>query len=166
MNYLDLVEKAKKSGTWNETAMWESVKSISDMLCDVKESHPQMFWNFMREQHGIMFGNHYHKEFAEYDVSQMQYTDKEGETQHEPHWSVEQAEEVMKTLQFPPDVTKWDWWVALCATHSDLCTVLDDEHIVKVAYAFYFKDTDWDENSKSGYSKTKVWEYISCKHKD
>lgn len=166
MNYKELVKDAKKNGTWNETAMWKSVESMSDLLCEVKESHPQQYWDFMREQHGIMFGNHYQKEFAEYDVSQMHYTDKEGKVRHEPHWSVEQADEVMKTLQFPTEVTKWDWWVALSATHSDLCTVLDDEHIINVAYTFYFKDTDWDENSKSGYSKTKVWEYFSCKYKD
>lgn len=94
----------------------------------------------------------------------MSYNDKEGKKRTEPHWSVEQAEEVMKTLQFPNGVTKWDWWVALCAKHSDLCGVLDDEHIIKAAYAFYFKDADWDENNKSGYSPTKIWEYFSCKY--
>ncbi|MDE7411570.1 MAG: hypothetical protein K2M94_05975 [Paramuribaculum sp.] len=166
MNFKELVETAKTSGLFTEKQMWLSVESMSDLLAELKKEHPQMFWDFMREQHGIMFGKHYMEEFARYDVSQMHYTDKEGKTRHEPHWSVEQAEDVMKTLQFPSGVTKWDWWVALCATHSDLCGVLDNEHIIKVAYAFYFKDADWDEDSKSGYSPCKVWEYFSCKYED
>ena len=166
MNFKEIVEKAKASGTWNEKTMWRSVCSMANLLADIKKEHPQMFWNFIREQHGILFGMHYHEDFARYDVSQMTYTDKEGKKRTEPHWSVEQAEEVMKTLQFPNGVTKWDWWVALCAMHSDLCGVLDDEHIIKAAYAFYFKDADWDEGNKSGYSPTKIWEYFSCKYVD
>lgn len=164
MTLREIFETAKKEGRNTEKQMWQSVDAIDGMLAELKKSDKQAYWAFMRKQHGIVSGGHYGEDFARYDVAQMRYTDKEGKTHKEPHWSVEQAEEVMKTLQFPSGVTKWDWWVALCATYSDLCSVLDDEKIIKVAYVFFFKDEDWSEENKSGYSTTKVWDYFTCKN--
>lgn len=165
MNYLELVEESKKSGTWTEKAMWESVESMSDMLCEVKASHPQKYWDFMREQHGIMFSKHYHKDFAEYDVSQMHYTDKEGKKHMGAYWTVEQIEEATNGMTFPSGVTKWDKFVAFNGFHADMCKIYTDEQIIKGAYEFFFMDEDWNKE-KSGSSPCKVWEYFSCKYKD
>ena len=163
MDYKDLVEKAKKSGAFTEKEMWASVGSMSDFLCLMKEEKPKMYWSFMREQHGIMFGKHYHEEFAVHDVAQMEYTDKEGKKHKGAYWSVEQVEEATKGMQFPGGVTKWDKFVAFNGFHADLCKVLTDEQILKSAYEFFFMDEDWNPE-KPGTSPCKVWEYFACKY--
>lgn len=165
MRYKELVEKARKEGTFTEKQMWLSVESMSDLLHEVKEAHPQMFWDFMRVQHGIMFGKHYTEDFAYYDVSQMHYTDKEGKKRTGAYWTVEQIEDATKGMTFPTGVTKWDKFVAFNGFHADMCKTFTDEQIIKGAYAFFFMDEDWSEE-KPGSSPTKVWEYFSCKHVD
>ena len=77
------------------------------------------------------------------------------------YWSLEQAEEAMKKTQLPSDVNKYDFWVAINLSYSDLCKVLDDEQIIKSACAFWFKDEDWSNGNKS---TTKVWDYMKCKY--
>lgn len=162
MNYKELVKDAKKQGTWNDETMWKSVDSMSELLHEVKEAHPQMFWDFMRKQHGIMFGKHYMKEFAEYDVSQMHYTDKDGKKHTGAYWTIDQIEEATNGMTFPGGVTKWDKFVAFNGFYADMCKTFTDEQIIKGAYAFYFMDEDWNED-KPGSSPCKVWEYFSCK---
>ena len=165
MNYKELVEKAKAIGNFTEKQMWASVYSMANLLADIKKEHPQMFWDFIREQHGIMFGNHYYQEFAEYDVSQMQYTDKEGKKRTGAYWTVEQIEEATKGMTFPSGVTKWDKFVAFNGFHADMCKVFTDEQILKGAHEFFFMDEDWNPE-KPGSSPCKVWEYYSCKYDD
>lgn len=165
MNYKELVEKAKAIGNFTEKQMWQSIYSVADLLSEIKKEHPQMFWDFLREQHGIMFGMHYHQEFAEYDVSQMSYTDKEGRKHSGAYWTVDQIEDATKGMSFPVGVTKWDKFVAFNGFHADLCKVLTDEQIIKAAYEFFFMDEDWNPE-KPGSSPCKVWEYFSCKYDD
>ncbi len=165
MNFKELVETAKTSGTWNEKTMWRSVCSMANLLADIKKEHPQMFWDFLREQHGILFGNHYHQSFAEYDVSQMSYTDKDGKNRSGAHWTIDQIEEATKNLTFPTGTTKWDKYVGFNGFYADLCKVLTDEQIIKSAYEFFFMDEDWNPE-KPGSSPCKVWEYFSCKYDD
>ncbi len=78
MNYQEMVKAAQKSGKTTEKQMWQSIESVSDLLCDIKDAHPDLYWQFMREQAGIMMNCHYDKDWADYDVSQIAYTDKEG----------------------------------------------------------------------------------------
>ena len=53
MNYRKMVEHAKKAGVTNEQT-WESIDSFSELLEELEESHPQMYWDFMRKMHGII----------------------------------------------------------------------------------------------------------------
>ena len=159
MKYIDLIKKAKENGQWSEKTMWCAVESISEMLEDWKDQDPKAFWNFMRTQHGIMSGGHYNEEFAMHDVEQIKYTDKAGDPHEGAYWTVEQTKEATKGLTLPASVTPWDVYVALNVMHSDLCKDLDDAHIIKAAYLFFFSDEDW---SKKG-SSTKIWEYMSMK---
>lgn len=71
MEYKDLLRDAKANGVASEKTMWQSVDSLSDMLCVLKEEHPEMYWRFIREQHGIMYNNHYDRNFAEMDENAM-----------------------------------------------------------------------------------------------
>ena len=156
--YKDMLEKAKKDGIAGENVMWESVERLSDMLCIMKKEHPDMYWQFMREQHGVMYKNHYDKEFAEWDVSQIRYTNKEGKERYGAYWTVEQIEEATTTMKFPAGTTKWDKFVAFNISHSDFCKHFEDADVLKIGYSFFFNDEDWGSN-------TKTWEYMMCKNK-
>ena len=156
MNYRYMVDHAKKACLTNEKTMWESIDSFSELLEELKESHPQMYWDFMREQHGIMFHNHYDQSFAEYDVSQMHYTDKNGVKHYGAYWTAEQIESATQGMKFPQGTTKWDKFVAFNAAYSDFCRDFDDAQILKIGWLFYFADEDWG-------SDTKIWEYMDDK---
>lgn len=156
MSYRKMVDSAKSAGVTNEAMMWESIGSFSELLEELKESHPQRYWDFMRKQHGIMFHNHYDECFAMYDVSQIHYTSKTGEKKHGAYWTVEQIETATAGLKFPAGTNKWDKYVAYNFAHSDFCKSFEDADILKIGYAFFFADEDWGTD-------TKVWEYIAHK---
>ena len=156
MNYREMVNHAKKAGVTNEQTMWESIDSFSELLEELKESHPQMYWDFMRKQHGIMFHNHYDEAFAVYDVSKRHYTSKSGEKKQGAYWTVEQIESSTAGMKFPAGTTKWDKYVAFNAAHSDFCKDFEDADVLKIGYAFFFADEDWGDD-------TKIWEYMSNK---
>lgn len=158
MNYREMVDHAKKAGVTNEQTMWDSIDSFSELLDKLKESHPQMYWDFMRKQHGIMFHNHYDEAFAMYDVSKMHYTSKSGEKRQGAYWTSDQIESATAGMKFPAGTTKWDKYVAVSVIYSDLCKVLDDNQIIQVAYEFFFNDEDWDNDVP------KLWTYMSCKY--
>lgn len=160
MNYRKMVDSAKAAGVTNEKMMWESIDSFSDLLEEIREAHPQMYWDFMRKQHGIMHRGHYDEMFAMYDVSKLEYTDKTGMKKKGAHWTMEQIETATAGMKFPADVTKWDKYVAFNAAYADLCKVFDDGDILKAGHAFYFADEDWG-------SDTKIWDiYMARPKKD
>lgn len=160
MNYREMVDHAKKAGVTNEHTMWESIDSFSELLDELKESHPQMYWEFMRKQHGIMFHNHYDEDFAVWDVSQMYHTDKNGDKKYGAYWTIEQIESATSGMKFPAGTTKWDKFVAMNASKHDWGKDYDDAEIIRLGYEFYFADEDWGDD-------TKIWDYISHKpHKN
>lgn len=152
MDYKNMLISAKNAGISTEKAMWQSVDGLNEMLCKMKEEHPEMFWKFMREQHGIMYGNHYDEAFALYDVSMIRYSDRTGKKCEGGYWTLEQIENATKGLSFPSGTTKWDKYVAFNSFYSDTCTVYNDEEIIKGAHKFYFAD----EDAPPG----KIWLYI------
>lgn len=156
MSYRHMVDHAKKAGVTNEQTMWASIDSFSELLEELKESHPQLYWDFMRKQHGIMFHGHYDETFALYDVSEMHSTNKSGEHRHGAHWTCEQIESATAGMKFPPGTTKWDRYVAMNAAYHDFGKEFDDANVLKIGYAFYFADEDWGND-------TKIWDYMQCK---
>lgn len=159
LKYIDLVKDAKKNGTWNESTMWSSVESISEMLEDLKKDDPKAFWGFMREQHGILSGEHYDEKFAMHDVANMSWEGRDGEMHHGAYWTFEQVKEATKGKQFPKGTTPYDVFVAYNATATDLCTKFSDKELLDAAYLTWFSDVDWSENGSS----TKIWEYMCYK---
>lgn len=156
MSYREMVDHAKKAGVTNEKTMWESIDSFSELLDDLKESHPDMYWEFMRKQHGIMYKGHYDEQFALWDVGKMHYTNKAGEKKQGAYWTAEQIESATAGMKFPPGTTKWDKYVAFNAAWSDFSKDFSDADVLKIGYDFYFADEDWGDD-------TKIWEYISHK---
>lgn len=151
-----MVEHAKKAGVTNEKTMWESIDSFSELLEELKESHPKLYWEFMRKQHGIMFHDHYDESFAMWDVSQMHSTDKDDNEREGAHWTSEQIESATAGMAFPQGTTKWDRFVGYNGIWHDMNKDFDDAQILKIAYLFFFADEDWGDEPK-------VWEYMEHK---
>ena len=159
MYFNELIEKYGK-GASNEK-MKELTMILSDFLAPMKKVHKEKYWSLMRDVFGLLNDGHYDDKFSMHDVENIEYTDKQGVKRHGGYWTLEQAEEAMKKVQLLPDVNKYDFWVAINLSYSDLCKVLDDEQILKSACAFWFKDEDWSNGNKS---TTKVWDYMRCKY--
>lgn len=153
-----MLEKAKIKGVTTEKMMWSSVDAMEEMLCLVKKEHPDVYWDFIRQQHVIIHSNHYEREFAEWDVDKIEYTDKQGTKKSGAYWTVEQIESATSDMKFPNGTTKWDKYVAFNVAHSDFCKKFDNAQILEIAFSFFFADEDWGSN-------TKVWEYMYCKNK-
>ena len=159
MDYLEMVKAAQKSGKTTEKQMWESIGSVSDLLCGIKDAHPDLYWKFLREQAGIMNGGHYNEEFAMHDVSQIEYTDKEGKSHKGAYWTCGQIEDATKGMTFPSGTTKYDKFVAFNSFWADTCKVLTDEQILQAAYQFYFADEDFPKERGA-----KIWCYMKMVH--
>lgn len=159
MNYQEMVKAAQKSGKTTEKQMWQSIESVSDLLCEIKDAHPDLYWGFLREQAGIMSGGHYDEEFAMHDVSKIEYTDKEGKAHKGAYWTCEQVEEATKGMSFPTGTTKWDRFVAFNSFRADTCKVLSDEQVLHAAYQFYFADEDFPKERGA-----KIWCYMKMVH--
>lgn len=144
MKYKEIIEDARAKGTASEKEMWLSIEMVGELLEDIEEAHPDLYWKFMREQFGILNKGHYNEEFARYDVSEMQPV---GE-----YWSCKDVEEATKNMVFPSGVNKWDKYVAFNGMANDLQGE-EDAIILKVAYKFYFADKDWHNGNK-------IWEYM------
>lgn len=151
-----MLEEATKNGVANEKTMWLSVANVEILLDEVKQIKPQLYWDFLRHQHELMYKGHYSEEFAEYDISKLKWEDVEGNKHEGAYWTKGQVLEASKGLVFPPGTTDCDKWVAFNSMYSDLSTICTDAEIIKIAYIFYFKDLDFDY-TKSG----KIWKYMS-----
>lgn len=147
--YKKMIEEAKSKGLTSEKIMWQSVDDIDDILCVMKKEHPEMYWEFIRKQHGLLYGNHYTEDFAIWDVEQMKPLGM--------YWSKAQIEEATKGMTFPSGTTIWDKVVAFNSFANDLKSVLTDEQIIKAAHAFWFDDKDFQTNGK-------VWLYMNMVH--
>ena len=106
--FKEMLDDAKRAGLTSDKVMMRSAESMSELLCLVKEEHPELYWKFMREQHGIMYGNHYNEAFAMFDVGMMRYIDRDGKKCEGAHWTAEQIEASTRMMGFPAGTTKWD----------------------------------------------------------
>ena len=79
MEYKDLIKNAKANGVASEKAMWQSIDNLNDVLCVIKEEHPELYMAFMRKQHESLYGPHYDRHFADADVEKIRYTNASGE---------------------------------------------------------------------------------------
>jgi uncharacterized short protein YbdD (DUF466 family) len=149
MRYKEMVEDAKAKGLTSEKEMWVGIVAVDNLLESMKEAHPEKYWEFMREQHGVLYKGHYDEEFARYDVSQMQ--------PHGEYWTCKEIEEATKGMQFPAGTTIWDKYVAFNAQANDL-DGMDVNFILESAYKFYFADKDW-------HNGVKLWNYMLMAHK-
>lgn len=155
--YKKMIEDAQAKGLGSEKVIWQSVGEIDEMLCMMKKDHPEMYWKFVRKQHGLLYNNHYTEDFARWDVGQLTYTNAKGEKKTGEYWTALQIEDATKGMVFPNGVTTWDKYVAANAAYSDFCKKFDDKQILEIMYLFYFADEDFKGEGK-------IWRYMCMAH--
>ena len=160
MKYSEIIKQAQKDGKSSEQAMWQSVAHVDCLLEKMKETDPEEYWKFMRRAHEDLYGQHFDKQFAEYEVSQMYSTDKNGHGISGAHWTVQEIKNATAGKAFPKGTTEWDLYVAYNACAHDFCKEYADEDILIIAYTFFFADEDWSSEGCSG----KTWRYFCAKH--
>lgn len=158
MGYRKMIEEARRMGKGNEAAMWESIESVDELLEEVREEHPEKYWNFMRRAHEAMHGKHYNEEFARWDIEQMHSTDPNGIKHIGAHWSKAEVVAAMQGHPMPAHITECDKWVAANAMWHDLHRGFDDKQIILATILFFFGDEDWGGDGK-------IWCYMNAKRK-
>lgn len=154
MNYKEMIELAQSRGRGTEQAMLKSIDSISNMLCSLVKHDKKAYWCFMRNQHEILYNYHYSPEFAEWDVSKLEWMGKDGQKHSGAHWTIEEIASATKGLTFPNGTTDCDKYVAFNVAYSDFCKDYDETEIIKIAHRFFFDDHDAPEG--------KVWHYVKA----
>lgn len=152
----------------DEKVMKQSVRLVSNLLEKMKEHHHEMYWEFMRDHHEIMYGKHFNRDYAEWEVAQMHHKCGDKMCKGE-HWSHEQTTDVMSSYKatLPAEITPCDFFVALnsqwhdyhCWAKEHFATEEEMElAIIEMAVVFWFKDDDWP-------TPDKVWSYFRMKNK-
>ena len=168
MTYKELVKANASKFKGSEETMWASIESVSEMLEDFVEKHPDMkeaYWEFMREQHEMMVGHHFNEPYAKWQVAQMHHKGDDGTEYKGEHWPIEATNSVL--AKYRPKVTsdynEWDFYVALNASYHDFCAWVKrkfaeryEEEVIDLALTFWFLDEDWP-------NKSKVWDYYKEK---
>jgi hypothetical protein len=148
--------------------MWGSIAIIDALLEEMAEHHKERYWRVMRDTHELMYGKHFDKEYAEFEIEKMHHKCGDFTYQGE-HWSIEQTTEVMQSYKskLPAEITAGDFYVALNTQwHDYICWAMEhyesegeaDNAIIEMAVNFWFMDDDWEK-------PTKVWCYFRAKNK-
>jgi hypothetical protein len=138
--------------------MWD------EHLEEMREHHPDKYWEMMRRTHEMMYGKHFDKEYAEWEVEQMHHKSPDGKVYKGEHWTMEQTTDAMMKykMKLSPEITPGDFYVALNTQwHDYICWAKEhfpneadaENAIVEMAVRFWFMDDDWGDNCK-------VWEYF------
>ena len=161
--YYDMVKANYNKLRNDESVMWGSIEMWDKHLEEMKEHHPDKYWEIMRDTHEMMYGKHFDKEYAEWQVEHMHHKCNGKEYKGE-HWSYEETFNVMQKYRgvLSPEITPCDFYVALNAQwHDYQCWMHEhfeseeevDTAIIESAVVFWFKDEDYDGNDK-------VWSYF------
>lgn len=157
MNFYELIHKYGKGK--GEEAMWKSVHILSEMMDELKESHPEKYWKMLKDTYASMCGPHFNEEFGEWQIEQMFFKDKNGNIHHAPNWTREQYKTVYELNKGKlKDYTCWDFAVAVEMQYTDYYCRLrtwfpnasdDDIKMKAVELAIdYLDDIDDDEGGK------------------
>lgn len=157
MDYYKLIHKYGKGK--GEEAMWKSVRILSEMMDELKESHPEKYWKMLKDTYASMCGPHFNEEFGEWQIEQMFFKDKNGNIHHAPNWTREQYKTVYELNKGKlKDYTCWDFAVTVEMQYTDYYCRLrtwfpnasdDDIKMKAVELAIdYLDDIDDDEGGK------------------
>lgn len=151
----------------DESVMWGSIEMWDKHLEEMREHHPDMYWAMMRHTHELMYGKHFDKEYAEWEVEKMHHKGKDGRVYKGERWSHDDTTAVMAKYRnvLPPEITPCDFYVALNTHwHDTICTAKRhfstpeeaEAYVIDEAVAVWFNDQDWPSHDK-------VWRYFRCR---
>ena len=165
-NYSKLLKEYKKQGNFDEGKMWESVDVLDAViLSKLEEREPELYWEFMRDQHEIFCGPHFDEKFARWEMARMCHKDARGNIHKGEHWADSDVMTVYNKYKskLPAGSTVWDFAVAITANwHDKIGDYLDwfgdkaEERVIEDAVRFYFLDDDAPEG--------KIWRYVRAMH--
>lgn len=167
--YYDIVKANYNKLRNDDAVMWSSIEMWDEYLEEMKEHHPDKYWKIMRDTHEMMYGKHFDKEYAEWEVEQMMHKGPDGREYKGAHWTMEQTNAVFEKYRnrLPSAITPGDFYVALNTQYHDLGNWFlehmpsekeAESAIIESAIKFWFMDDDWPQ-------PTKVWCYFQMKHK-
>lgn len=165
--YLKLVKDNFASMKGNDGVMWQQVQAVDELLEELREPHSSIYWDFQRKAHEAMFGKHFDKDYAEWEVANMHHVGDDGREYKGERWSMKEASQVAQKYRgrYPHEYNDYDIYVALNAQwHDTICTAKRhfasveeaENYIVDEAIAVWLNDSDWG-------STDKVWCYFACK---
>lgn len=157
MNFYELIHKYGKGK--GEDTMWKSVRILSEMMDELKESHPEKYWKMLKDTYASMCGPHFNEDFGMWQIEQMYFKDKNGNIHHAPNWTKEQYRQAYEAHKIRlGDYTCWDFAVTIEMLYTDNACLLrswfpsaSEEEIknkaIDLAIA-YLDDIDDDEGGK------------------
>lgn len=160
-NYSKMLKYYKEKGLFSEAKMWESVDCLDELLVEVEDKNPGLFWDFMRDQHEIFCGPHFDDKFGKWQIEQMYHKGEDGKKYEGLHWSEDDMKLVFDKHKssLPSGTTFWDVSVAITGNWHDKVDLFKkwfpenhEEKIIEDALCFYFKDVDAPDG--------KVWRYM------
>ena len=162
--YYDMVKANFNKLRNDEGVMWGSIDLMDGLLEEMAEHHKERYWKVLRDTHELMYGKHFDKEYAEWQVERMHHKSPDGKVYKGEHWPMEQTSEVMQKYRgkISAEITPGDFYVALNTQwHDYICWAKEhfpneadaENAIIEMAVRFWFMDDDWEGNDK-------VWVYF------
>lgn len=147
----ELIKTAQKRQDLSTDDMWKAIGIVDDVMDQLSSENSDIVDSMMYRFIEVLYKGHFPIEYAEDVVAGLFSKDSEGRKFSGKHWSIDQINDALKTLDLPlsSSVTDGDKLFAFNSFWHDLHSNGDsDEKIFKDAYKFYFKDEDFEGVSK------------------
>lgn len=163
MTLFDLIKKYGKGK--GDGSMLESVRLLSDEIESIATDDRKD--SIMKKMYTIMQGTNYDEYFAQKQIEQMYYIDKEGREHLAPFLTDDKVRYFYDKYdsKIPAGYNFWDFVVAINMMWTDFNTLLrgwfegasDDELKEKAAELA----VTWLDDPDSPFDKNKVWQYFN-----
>lgn len=163
MEVKDLIKKYGEGK--GEATMWKSVDIISEML--EEKLTPEEKACLEKKLYALMQGEHYDEHFAKAQVSQMYYTDPQGEKHYAPYWTDDEVKQVWihAKPRIKTDANMWDFYVALNMTKSDNCNLFKswwpDATNEELSKRIIDATVNWLNDEDAPQGEARVWRYFN-----
>lgn len=165
--YYDMVKANYNKLRNDDNVMWGSIEMWDKHLEEMREHHPDKYWDIMRKTHEMMYGMHFDAVYAEWQVEHMYHIGEDGREYIGEHWSLKETTAVMQKYRarIPGEYNEYDFYVALNTHwHDTICTAKRhfstseeaEAYVIDEAVAVWFNDQDWSSHDK-------VWRYFRCR---
>ena len=156
--YIEKLKSYKDEGLLNnEGIMWKSIEDMDAMLNFYQEAHPEEYHNRVKNLHEKIKGEHFDKDYAEYEVSKMHHTDTERKEVSGEVVSLLAATDVYNKYRnlLPNKTTIADLYVALNYPYHRYINLFEQwfgdnalEKIIEASMTSWFKDEDIPNGGK------------------